>query len=169
MKEGKTLLLTTHFMEESDALSDRIMIIANGVIKADGTSAKLKEDYGSGTVTYPTSLCLISSSSGYKLVVNRQANDRSNAIESELRRYLPQLKIESDIPGGDVVFRTNQQPNEQFVQALRRLEAMKDSNQIKAYGVQNSTMDDVFLKITRDSKLGDEQGSTSVDIERIGV
>ena len=35
-------------MEESDALSDRIMIIANGKIKADGTSAKLKEQYGSG-------------------------------------------------------------------------------------------------------------------------
>ena len=102
-------------------------------------------------------------------MVNRQVNDRGNAIESELREYLPQLTIEADIPGGDVVFRTNQQPNEQFVQALRRLEAMKDSNQIKAYGVQNSTMDDVFLKITRDSKLGDEHGSTSVDIERIGA
>jgi len=50
MKEGKTLLLTTHFMEESDALSDRIMIISNGVIKADGTSAKLKEQYGSGKI-----------------------------------------------------------------------------------------------------------------------
>jgi ABC-type multidrug transport system ATPase subunit len=48
MKEGKTLLLTTHFMEESDALSDRIMVISNGNIKADGTSAKLKEQYGSG-------------------------------------------------------------------------------------------------------------------------
>ena len=50
MKEGKTLLLTTHFMEESDALSDRIIIIANGVIRADGTSAKLKEQYGSGNI-----------------------------------------------------------------------------------------------------------------------
>ena len=50
MKEGKTLLLTTHFMEESDALSDRIMIISNGIIKADGTSAKLKEQYGSGNI-----------------------------------------------------------------------------------------------------------------------
>lgn len=52
MKEGKTLLLTTHFMEESDALSDRIMIISNGIIKADGTSAKLKEQYGSGKILY---------------------------------------------------------------------------------------------------------------------
>ena len=102
-------------------------------------------------------------------MINRQTNDRSNAIESELRGYLPQLTIEADIPGGDVVFRTNQQPNEQFVQALRRLEAMKDSQQIKTYGVQNSTMDDVFLKITRDAKLGDEHGSTSVDMERIGA
>ncbi len=39
-------------MEESDALSDRIMIISNGVIKADGTSAKLKEDYGSGKIYF---------------------------------------------------------------------------------------------------------------------
>ncbi len=37
-------------MEESDALSDRIIIIANGNIKADGTSAKLKEQYGSGKI-----------------------------------------------------------------------------------------------------------------------
>jgi ABC-2 type transport system ATP-binding protein len=51
MKEGKTLLLTTHFMEESDALSDGIMIISNGEIKADGTSAKLKEEYGSGKLS----------------------------------------------------------------------------------------------------------------------
>ncbi len=35
-------------MEESDALSDRIIIINNGIIQADGTSAKLKEQYGSG-------------------------------------------------------------------------------------------------------------------------
>ncbi len=52
MKEGKTLLLTTHFMEESDALSDRIIILANGNIKADGTSTKLKEQYGSGKNTF---------------------------------------------------------------------------------------------------------------------
>ena len=154
MKEGKTLLLTTHFMEESDALSDRIMIISNGVIKADGTSAKLKEDYGSG----------------YKLVINKQPNVSANQIETELRSYLPHINIESDVPGGgDVVFRTNQQPDEQFVQALRQLESMKAKDLIKNYGVQNSTMDDVFLKISRETKNNDEAGSTSVNIERIGL
>ncbi|CAF3391197.1 unnamed protein product [Rotaria socialis] len=42
-EKSKNFLLTTHFTEESDALSDRIMIIANGNIKADGTSVKLTE------------------------------------------------------------------------------------------------------------------------------
>ena len=77
-------------------------------------------------------------------------------LEGELRAYLPQLNVEADIPGGDVVFRTNQQPDEQFVQALRQLETMKTKNRIKNYGVQNSTMDDVFLKITRDTKNENE-------------
>ncbi|CAF3818339.1 unnamed protein product [Rotaria sp. Silwood1] len=151
MKEGKTLLLTTHFMEESDALSDRIMIISNGVIQADGTSAKLKEQYGSG----------------YKLIINKQNNYDTNDIENELRIYLPKLTIESDIPNGDVIFRTNQQPNNQFVQALRQLDVMKVQNRIKNYGVQNSTMDDVFLKITKETKDENDSGTTSVNIEHI--
>ncbi|CAM4906302.1 unnamed protein product [Rotaria socialis] len=151
MKEGKTLLLTTHFMEESDALSDRIMIIANGTIKADGTSAKLKEEYGSG----------------YKLVVNKHSGYRTEDIKKELRNYLPNLKVETDISGGDVVFRTNQQPNEQFVNALRHLEIMKKENRVKNYGVQNSTMDDVFLKITRETKNDNKLDSSSIDIDTI--
>ncbi|CAF4092876.1 unnamed protein product, partial [Adineta steineri] len=151
MKEGKTLLLTTHFMEESDALSDRIMIIANGVIKADETSAKLKEQYGSG----------------YKLIINKHSSCRTNTIENELRNYLPELKSEIDIPDGDVVFRTNQQPNALFIQALRHLESMKINNQIKNYGVQNSTMDDVFLKITRDAEVKNDSNSTSLDTNTI--
>ena len=101
--------------------------------------------------------------------MNKQAHYRTNEIENELRGYLPQLNVETDIPNGDVVFRTNQQPDDQFVQALRQLETMKTKNLIKNYGVQNSTMDDVFLKITRDTKDGNESGATSVNMERIGL
>ncbi len=103
------------------------------------------------------------------MVINKQTGCRTNEIKSELRSYLPKLKVETDISDGDVVFRTNQQPNDQFVQALRHLETMKRENRIKNYGVQNSTMDDVFLKITRDTNVAKESQSTSVDINTIGL
>lgn len=107
---------------------------------------------------------------GYKLVVNKQSNFSANQIENELRSHLPHINIESDVVGsGDVVFRTNQQPDEQFVGALRQLEAMKTKDLIKNYGVQNSTMDDVFLKITRDAKDEHKTGTASVDVEHLGM
>ena len=39
---GKTVLLTTHYMFEADALCDRIAVIANGEIVAQGTPGQLK-------------------------------------------------------------------------------------------------------------------------------
>lgn len=45
-----TIILMTHDMVEADALSDRIAIIDNGKIIAEGTPAELKEKYGSDNV-----------------------------------------------------------------------------------------------------------------------
>ncbi|KAH7304525.1 hypothetical protein B0I35DRAFT_401028 [Stachybotrys elegans] len=39
----RTMLLTTHFLDEADVLADRIAIMADGCLKAHGTSAELKE------------------------------------------------------------------------------------------------------------------------------
>jgi len=40
---GKTILLTTHYMFEADALCDRLAVIANGKIVATGTARQLKQ------------------------------------------------------------------------------------------------------------------------------
>ncbi|MBI3160285.1 MAG: ABC transporter ATP-binding protein [Chloroflexi bacterium] len=42
--EGKTLLLTTHYMVEADELCDRVAIINNGQVLACDTPARLKRD-----------------------------------------------------------------------------------------------------------------------------
>ena len=47
---GKTVLLTTHYMFEADALCDRIAVIAHGQIVAEGTPQALKAGVGEGTV-----------------------------------------------------------------------------------------------------------------------
>jgi len=39
---GKTVLLTTHYLNEADALADRILVLQHGSIVAEGTSAEIK-------------------------------------------------------------------------------------------------------------------------------
>ena len=47
---GKTVLLTTHYMFEADALCDRIAVINRGEIVAQGTPTDLKRGVAEGTV-----------------------------------------------------------------------------------------------------------------------
>ncbi len=44
LKGEKTILLTTHYLEESDALSEHLAIMENGIIVAAGTSRELKQN-----------------------------------------------------------------------------------------------------------------------------
>jgi len=46
LKGRITIVLTTHYMEEAEALSDRIGIMKNGKLLAVGTAAELKEKAG---------------------------------------------------------------------------------------------------------------------------
>ena len=48
-KEGITVLLTTHYMEEADSLSDRLAIIDYGKVLALGSPDELKATYGAHT------------------------------------------------------------------------------------------------------------------------
>ena len=47
-KLGRSLLLTTHSMEEADALGDRIGIMSGGQLTALGTALHLKDKFGEG-------------------------------------------------------------------------------------------------------------------------
>lgn len=46
LKGKMTIILTTHYLEEAESLSDRIGIMAHGVLCAEGTAAELKEKAG---------------------------------------------------------------------------------------------------------------------------
>jgi ABC-2 type transport system ATP-binding protein len=48
---GATVLLTTHYLDEADALCDRILIIDHGAIVAEGTPAELKRRVAGDVVT----------------------------------------------------------------------------------------------------------------------
>jgi ABC-2 type transport system ATP-binding protein len=50
-KQGMTVFLTTHYMEEADQLSDRVAIIDQGRVVALDTPEQLKAEHGEGEKT----------------------------------------------------------------------------------------------------------------------
>jgi ABC-2 type transport system ATP-binding protein len=48
---GTTVLITSHYLEEIDALADRLAIIDRGVVIAEGTPSQLKDRVGGDRVT----------------------------------------------------------------------------------------------------------------------
>ncbi len=53
---GKTILLTTHYLEEADSLASRIVVIQRGKVIAEGTPQELKTANGSRSIRCTTSL-----------------------------------------------------------------------------------------------------------------
>ncbi len=53
---GTTVFLTTHYLDEADQLSDRLAIIDQGRVIAEGTPAELKHRYSGDTITITPSL-----------------------------------------------------------------------------------------------------------------
>src|SRR5262245_61703335 len=51
-RNGATILLTTHYLDEADALCDRILIIDHGKIVASGTPEQLKRQISGDLVTF---------------------------------------------------------------------------------------------------------------------
>jgi ABC-2 type transport system ATP-binding protein len=57
---GKTVLLTTHYLEEADALADRVAVINQGEIIAEGTPAEIKSQTSGKRIRCVTALSLAS-------------------------------------------------------------------------------------------------------------
>jgi len=57
---GKTVLLTTHYLEEADALADRVAVINQGKIIAEGTPAEIKGQTSGKRIRCVTALSVAS-------------------------------------------------------------------------------------------------------------
>ncbi|MGA2947842.1 MAG: ABC transporter ATP-binding protein [Candidatus Sulfotelmatobacter sp.] len=56
VERGKTVILTTHYLEEADALADRIAVINQGEIIAEGTPAEIKSQTSGKRIRCVTAL-----------------------------------------------------------------------------------------------------------------
>ncbi|MEU8763054.1 ATP-binding cassette domain-containing protein [Streptomyces sp. NPDC048659] len=49
-EHGTTVVLTTHYLDEADALADRLVVVDGGLVAAEGTPAALKAAHGAATL-----------------------------------------------------------------------------------------------------------------------
>lgn len=81
--EGATILLTTQYLEEADQLADKIVVIDNGKVIAEGTAKELKKTIGNDrleltfdkTATYKKAIKTLGS-----LVVNHNDEDATASV-----------------------------------------------------------------------------------------
>ncbi|MER6127441.1 ABC transporter ATP-binding protein [Streptomyces sp. NPDC001795] len=50
--EGRTVLFATHYLEEADAIADRVLVLHRGRLLADGTAAEIKAKAGARRVSF---------------------------------------------------------------------------------------------------------------------
>jgi len=53
---GKTIVLTTHYLEEADALADRVVVLKDGAIVADNTPQQLKTQFSHKLIKAKTTI-----------------------------------------------------------------------------------------------------------------
>ncbi|MFI5763812.1 ABC transporter ATP-binding protein [Streptomyces sp. NPDC051563] len=50
--QGRTVLFATHYLEEADAIADRVLVLSKGRLLADGTAAEIKAKAGARRITF---------------------------------------------------------------------------------------------------------------------
>ncbi|MCS7240312.1 MAG: ABC transporter ATP-binding protein [Candidatus Bipolaricaulota bacterium] len=109
--QGKTIFLTTHYMEEAEALSDWVCIMDHGKIIAEGTPRELVSRFGPATFVEfetPTAISPLSTCFAGRL---RQDGERMSLEVEDLGRDLSALlswAAEQNVPLRNLVIR---QPN----------------------------------------------------------
>ncbi|MEM7483251.1 MAG: ABC transporter ATP-binding protein [Acidobacteriota bacterium] len=104
-EQGRTVVLTTHYLEEADALADRVLVLDGGRFIADGTSDEIKARVGVKTIRCRTALpeeALAALPGVQSVRLRKEAGDgRVELISSSAEETVRQL-LERDPPMADL-------------------------------------------------------------------
>uniref|UniRef100_A0A8C2T8K0 P-type phospholipid transporter n=1 Tax=Coturnix japonica TaxID=93934 RepID=A0A8C2T8K0_COTJA len=172
-RSGRTIILSTHHMDEADILGDRIAIISQGKLFCSGSPVFLKNCFGSGfyltlvrkvknTRTGRNSLCSCGSQCSCSCS-SCAHNDEEGTQEQELGGDLNELAevIHHHVPEAKLIENIGQElvyllPNKHFKQRsyaslFRELEETLDDLGLSSFGVSDTPLEEVFLKVTAEA------------------
>ena len=130
---GMTIFLTTHYLDEADALADRVGIISNGKLAAEGTPMELKHSIGSD------------------VVIARLPGDADAATASEVVEKIPGVEG-IGVHGDTLTIRVDS--GTALIGSIAV--AMNEAKiEVQELTLRTPTLDDVFLHFTGGRLLND--------------
>ncbi|XP_046904791.1 phospholipid-transporting ATPase ABCA1-like isoform X1 [Hypomesus transpacificus] len=182
-KQGRTIILSTHHMDEADILGDRIAIISHGKMCCCGSSLFLKKCFGSGyyltlvkvaegmTSPRPASThtqvkeeeACPSMSSSVDEGIGSQSWDNSSepsdltAINRLVHRHIPEAVFLENI-GQEITYILpySGARDGTFALLFKELDLEMGDLGVSTYGISDTTLEEIFLKVAED---------TGVDVE----
>jgi ABC-2 type transport system ATP-binding protein len=121
--DKKTVLLTTHYIEEAERLCDRVAIVDHGVVIAIGTPRELK-DRSSGSTRIEVRLS------------KAESSGTLNALEGVVDAR--------EVDGGYVMH--SQRPPQTIVSLVKHLEAQ--GNELVSLEIATPSLEDAFIELT---------------------
>ncbi|TNN08454.1 ATP-binding cassette sub-family A member 1 [Schistosoma japonicum] len=134
VKEGRSVILTTHSMEECEALCQRIGIMINGQMKCFGSLQHLKHRFGNG---YRVEIRLnhLATDNEVDKFKNEFHSKFPNSILNELRVRYYEYQMDKDV---------------HLSLLFTFLNEMQTNHIIQYYSVKQTTLDHVFVNFSRD-------------------
>lgn len=130
---GKTIILSTHYLDEADHLGDNVTIMSQGSVQASGTPLQLKAAFGNG----------------YSLTLRYQPRQTSvEKLFASLSAVTPGIKFVGSA-AMEIVIRVPKILEGGIPKLLRHLESQAERLGVTEYGVTVTSLEDVFLRLAR--------------------
>lgn len=182
-RQGRTIILSTHHMDEADILGDRIAIISHGKLCCVGSSLYLKNQLGTGyylTLVKRDTDCSLSScrnsSSTMSYLkkedsVSQSSSDAGlgsdhesdtltidvSAISNLINKHVPEARLVEDI-GHELTYVLPYEAAKEgaFVELFHEIDDRLFDLGISSYGVSDTTLEEIFLKVAEDTGVDAE-------------
>uniref|UniRef100_A0A7N6FL20 P-type phospholipid transporter n=1 Tax=Anabas testudineus TaxID=64144 RepID=A0A7N6FL20_ANATE len=161
-RAGRTVIMSTHHMDEADLLSDRVAIISQGRLYCCGSPIFLKNCFGAGfylTLVRHVDYCLSS-----KTTFLQSSPGNMENITALVHHHVPQARLIEAI-GQELTYllpNRNFQPRA-YASLFRELEETLVDIGLSSFGVSDTSLEEIFLKVTADGKAMNRKGIQELD------